>query len=301
MIKLNEQERNGFFIFICGLSIIMVVLMSQYLSFLSFSFNNHIEKNLRISMTEEQVKSINDVALPTFIIFLIGLTLALVGIRMISKVLLNMYLIETNVMVLLSIRNSISAKLKKFLSNKIFLLSSICYFIIISLLSNTIIFRPFSSFSQIYHVVIPSWYIIGCCGFPGNYPVLTIYITNQFGLLLVPINIILSSILSLLVGINISLMLFKVQKKVIEHGRKELSFCSVNSKQNHTMLSIGAILGLFIECPVCAGSVLFYFFGANLTAAGITASIASETQPFFIIASFVLLLVPPIMIRANKF
>ena len=52
---------------------------------LSFSFNNHIEKNLRISMTEEQVKSINDIALPTFIIFLIGLTLALVGIGSISK------------------------------------------------------------------------------------------------------------------------------------------------------------------------------------------------------------------------
>lgn len=297
-----EQERNGIIIIACGITILTVILLTQYVSIgslLSTSSNNY--NNFRISINEEQIKSLTNIALPTLIIFLLGLILALMGFGLILKTWLNEYLVDTYISKQ-STRNTVFSKIQNYLSKKIFLFSSVIYFIVISLLSSTIIYRPFSSFSQLYHIVIPSWHIIGCCGLPGTYPVLTVYFTNQFGLLLVPINLIFSSFLSLLVGVNIFLMIHRIQKNNSKIKRGQFPFCDLHDKKKSTLLGIGAIVGLFVECPACAGSLIVYMIGANLTLVGITtttATIVTEIQPIFIIVSFILLLAPLLIIRKN--
>ena len=301
---LNEQERNGFIILTCGISIISVVFISQYFFFLSYlSNNNNLGNKLEIPNNEIKIDSINNISLSTFIILLFGLALVIIGIRSIFKVLVDWHLYNSNTM------NSINQnkkflffRIKNFFASNIILFSSIFYFTLISFLSNTVIYRPFNSFSQIYQIEVPSFHIIGCCGLPGYYPVISIYLTDHFGLLLIPINIILSSSISLLIGINVSLMINKIQKKNIKNKTDKIQNCKTNRKKSSTILSLGAIIGLFVECPICAGSFFIYFFGGNLAAAGITTTLASTTQPFFVIASFIFLIIPPLLlIRTNKF
>jgi hypothetical protein len=296
-----EQERNGFIILACGITILIVILFTQYVSIEKLLSSSNVYDNYRISINEEQLKSLNDIALPTLAILLLGLTLAIIGFRLILKTWLNEYLNDI-LFFKQGTRNTVFSKILMHLSKQISLISSIGYFIIISFLSSTIIYRPFLSFSQLYHVAIPSWHIIGCCGLPGTYPVLTIYFTNQFGILIVPLNLILSSFLSLLIGVNILLLIYKIKKNRNKIKRDDLTFCNIINKRNSTFLSIGAIVGLFVECPACAGSLIFYLIGANLTVAGgITTSttIVTEIQPFFITTSFILLFIPLLIIRKN--
>jgi|GEM_PF-690664 len=299
----NEQERNGIIIFMCGISIISIILISQYFFFLSYLNNssNNIENKLVVIDNENMIRSINNTSLSTFAIFILGLILVLAGIRLIFKVLVDRHLFNLHTTNLIIQNNSFYYRLKKTVANNIILTSSFFYFILLSFLSNTIIYRPFSSFSEIYQIQLPSWHIIGCCGLPGYYPVLSIYLTDHIGLLIIPINLILSSSLSLLIGINIFLMINKIQRTTIKNKTDKIQNCIILRRKSSTILSLGALIGLFVECPVCAGSFFIYAFGGNLAAAGITTSLANETQPFFVIASFILLIIPLFLFRKNKF
>jgi hypothetical protein len=298
--KSPESKRSGLIITVCGTSIILIILLSQYLFFLTHSYTINQQYNFDIYLNGEKADSIENFALPTFFIIITGLTLIIIGIRTIFHSLLSEFFPNSN-----PIKNQISnsiiqLKLKKFLLNNIFWISTISYFFMTSFLSNTIIFKPFSTFTQLYHVPIPSLYIIGCCGLPGYFPVITIYLTDHFGFLFIPNNLIFSSLLALLVGVNVSLILYKIQKKFQIKNELNQSFCKTNNKPSSMIISIGAILGLFVECPTCAGSFLIYIFGGNLAAVGITTTFANETQPLFTIASFILLLIPPLLIKYKK-
>jgi hypothetical protein len=298
--KSQESKRNGLIITISGTSIILVILFSQYLFFISHSHIINQQYNFNINLNGEKADVVDDFALPTFFIILAGLILIIIGIRTIIHSYMNEFFPNLNPIKNQFSGSKIRLKLKKYFSNNIFWLSTICYFLITSLLSNTIIFKPFSTFTQLYHVPIPSLYIIGCCGLPGFFPVITIYLTDHIGLLFIPINLILTSLLALLVGLNVSLILYKIQRKREIKNELDQSFCKSNNKQSSTIISIGAILGLFVECPTCAGSFLIYIFGGNLAAVGITTTFANETQPLFTIASFILLLIPPVLIKFKK-
>jgi len=299
----NEQERNGIIIFMCGISIISIILISQYFFFLSYLNNssNNIENKLVVIDNENMIRSINNTSLSTFAIFILGLILVLAGIRLIFKVLVDRHLFNSHTTNLIIQNNSFYYRLKKTVANNIILTSSFFYFILLSFLSNTIIYRPYSSFSEIYQIQLPSWHIIGCCGLPGYYPVLSIYLTDHIGLLIIPINLILSSSLSLLIGINIFLMINKIQRTTIKNKTDKIQNCIILRRKSSTILTLGALIGLFVECPVCAGSFFIYTFGGNLAVAGITTSLANETQPFFVIASFILLIIPLFLFRKNKF
>ena len=130
---------------------------------------------------------------------------------------------------------------------------------------------------------------------------LTVYFTNHFGLLLIPLNLIISSFLSLLVGINMLLLVYKIQKNRGKIKREQIPFCNINNRKNSAFLSIGSIMGLFIECPACAGNLIVYLIGSNLTVGGgiASSSIITGIQPFFIIASFIILIIPLLLIRKN--
>jgi lipoprotein signal peptidase len=166
-------------------------------------------------------------------------------------------------------------------SRKIFVITFIGYGIFFSLVSGTLVYQPEVNFAIHYGAAIPSGFIAPCCDGPGYMPKIIIYLTEHVGLQIIPINLVLQVTVSYLVGLNtaIAVSAFTISRK----GRG--------------MSTVGAIIGLFIACPTCAGSFLSIFIG---TASGIALSIAlAQMQTLFIAISIPVLLVTP-YIMAKK-
>jgi len=166
-------------------------------------------------------------------------------------------------------------------SRKIFVITFIGYGIFFSLISGTLVYQPEVDFSYHYGAEIPSGFVAPCCDKPGYMPQVIIYLTEHIGLNVIPINLVLQIIVSYLVGLNTAIA---------------VSAYTI-SKKGRGASSIGAIAGLFIACPTCAGSFLSVFIG---TASGIALSIALvQLQTFFIAISIPILLISP-YIMAKK-
>jgi hypothetical protein len=166
-------------------------------------------------------------------------------------------------------------------SRKIFITIFITYGIFFSLVSGTLVYQPEVSFSYHYGAEIPSGFIAPCCGELGYMPKIIVYLTDNIGLQIIPINLVLQVIVSYLVGLNTSIA---------------ISAYTI-SKKGRGLSSIGAATGLFIACPTCAGTFMSIFIG---TASGIALSIAlTQMQTLFIAISIPVLLVTP-YIMAKK-
>ena len=165
-------------------------------------------------------------------------------------------------------------------SRKIFIVTFIGYGIFFSLVSGTLVYQPEVNFAIHYGATIPSGFIAPCCDGPGYMPKIIIYLTEHIGLQIIPINLVLQVIVSYLVGLNASIA---------------VSAYTI-SKKGRGASTIGAIAGLFIACPTCAGTFLSVFIG---TASGIALSIAlTQLQTLFIAISIpVLIFTPYIMAK----
>jgi hypothetical protein len=102
------------------------------------------------------------------------------------------------------IKTLIASSLLK--EKRVFRFSLVGYSIIFLFLSGMVVYGP-EDISEKYGVNIPSYYITGCCGQPGNFPLITIYLMEHFGLLIIPSNVLLLLFLPLLVAINISIFI----------------------------------------------------------------------------------------------
>lgn len=166
-------------------------------------------------------------------------------------------------------------------SRKIFLATFVLYGVFFALTSGILVYQPDVIFSKHYGVAVPSVHITPCCGEVGYVPKLIIYITEQVGLQIIPINLILQIIVSYLVGLNTSIAVnaFSILKK------------------NTGIGGMAAITGLFIACPTCAGTFLSLFVSAS-GAIAFTLAI-TQLQTIFIAVSIPLLTITPI-IMARK-
>ena len=166
-------------------------------------------------------------------------------------------------------------------SRKIFVVTFIGYGIFFSLVSGTLVYQPEVNFVIHYGATIPSGFIAPCCDGPGYMPKIIIYLTEHIGLQIIPINLVLQIIVSYLVGLNASIA---------------VSAYTI-SKKGRGASTIGAVAGLFVACPTCAGTFLSIFIG---TASGIALSIAlTQLQTVFIAISIPVLIVTP-YIMAKK-
>ena len=171
-----------------------------------------------------------------------------------------------------------------FLDNKywkVMAISAIIYGIFFGFLSQIFIYRYDISFSE-QGITVPSVNVIPCCNMPGYVPMLTVFPTDHFLIMIIPINIILAVIVSVLVGFNISLTLyaFKLEKA---QNTKRVSFVG----------SVGAISGLFVGCPTCAGSLFSMLLGYSL---GTTMAVLAPFQTLFILISIPSLILSPFLI-----
>lgn len=165
---------------------------------------------------------------------------------------------------------------------RIFVISLITYGIFYSFITNLLVYRPDEVFSEIYNVSIPSFRIVPCCGTPGYMPMLVGYITEHFGILIIPINLILLLVISTLVGINITVSIFIFKNKPKNANANWLS-------------GLGATIGLFTGCPTCAGTFFILLFGLS---SSVSMAILAPLQSLFIAVSIpVLLLTPAFMIK----
>jgi hypothetical protein len=151
----------------------------------------------------------------------------------------------------------------------VFIIVLFAYALLFAFISQIIIFRPYVSFSHVYQVTIPSWIITPCCNSPGLVPTFTAYISDSLIVFIIPINLILTVVLSTLVSVNMTLALY-----VFQNSR------SKTTKNNSCCFSgIGAATGLFTACPTCAGTFFFTIVGTIISASGAPSTLAAAATP----------------------
>lgn len=163
-------------------------------------------------------------------------------------------------------------------ARKIFIITFVTYGIFFSLASGMLVYQPGINFETHYGADIPSGFVAPCCDDAGYMPKIIIYLTENVGLEIIPINLVLQITVSYLVGLNASLA----------------SSAYAISKKRSGLGTIGAATGLFIACPTCAGTFFSVFVG---TASGIVLSAAlAQMQTLFIAISIPVLLFTPYLI-----
>ena len=166
---------------------------------------------------------------------------------------------------------------------KIMAASAVGYGIIFAFLSQIFIYRNDVSFIQ-QGVNIPSISVTPCCNIIGYVPMPSVYLTDHFLILLVPINIVLVAVVSIFVGFNISLNVYALKlTKKFSHTKKLSSLLG----------SVGLTSGLFIGCPTCAGSLFSLLLGFW---SGAAISILAYFQTVFIVICIPALIVSTILV-----
>ncbi len=169
---------------------------------------------------------------------------------------------------------------------KIMVVSAIGYGIFFAFLSQILVVRPDVSFSE-RGIAVPSTELIPCCGAPGYMPMFTVYFTDHFLLLIIPVNVILAAVVSMMVGFNIALSAYAYRLRKTVQTRTSL------------VGGLGATTGLFVGCPTCAGSLLSAVLGLGAIGAGASTSVFAPFQTLFIAASLPALAVAPLLLARS--
>lgn len=167
-------------------------------------------------------------------------------------------------------------------SKMIFWITFFVYGVFFSMASGTLIYQPDVTFSLYYGADIPSAFIAPCCDPLGYMPKIIVYLTENVGLQIIPINLLLQIAVSYLVAFNMTIAIPAISL----------------SKKTGGLCGTGSVSGLFIACPTCAGTLLTLFFGTALSS-GVTLYLV-QLQTAFIALSIPVLLITPIYM-AKKF
>lgn len=169
---------------------------------------------------------------------------------------------------------------------KIMVFSAIGYGIFFGFLSQILVYRTDVSFSE-QGIAVPSTELIPCCGSPGYMPMFTAYFTDHFLILIIPVNVILAAIVSMMVGFNVALSFYAYKLR------------STVKTKTSIVGGLGATTGLFVGCPTCAGSLLSAMLGLGAIGAGASTSTLAPFQTLFIVASLPALAVAPFLLAKS--
>ena len=162
---------------------------------------------------------------------------------------------------------------------RIMVVSSVLYWIGFAFLSQIFLYEPSMPIAD-DKIVPPALRVTPCCNIPGYVPMLSVYLTNYFTMLIIPINFALSIAISAMVGFNLSLMVSFFSMSRNQNKNKKLSAVS----------AIGISTGLFVGCPTCAGSLISLFVGLG---SGVAIAALAPFQTLFLLISIPALLVSP--------
>lgn len=169
---------------------------------------------------------------------------------------------------------------------KIMVVAAIGYGVFFAFLSQILVYRPDVSFVQ-RGIAVPSFEIIPCCGAPGYMPIFSVYFTDNFLLLVIPVNVMLASVVSIMVGFNVAISVYAYQLSRTVQARTSL------------VGGIGMTTGLFVGCPTCAGSMVSAVLGLGIAGAGASTSALASFQTVFILASIPALAVAPFLLARS--
>lgn len=173
---------------------------------------------------------------------------------------------------------------------KIMAAAAMGYGIFFAFLSQILVVRPDVSFTE-NGIAVPSVEVIPCCGAPGYMPMLTAYVTDHLLVLVIPANVVLAAVVSVMVGFNVALSVYayRLQRAV-----------QATTTKTSLVGGIGAATGLFVGCPTCAGSMVSAILGLGVAGAGITSTSAlAPFQTAFIAASIPALAVAPFLLARS--
>ncbi len=159
-----------------------------------------------------------------------------------------------------------------------FAASALAYGLFYAVITSMIVYQPTVDFASTYGASVPSVVVTPVEAAPFFSPVITVYLVNHLGLLLVPLTVLLLITTSLLVGLNFAVAGFALDSRARGAGRGWVA-------------GVGAIVGLFTGCPTCAGLFFANFLGG--TGAVYFATVLGYYQPAFILMSVPVLLLAP--------
>lgn len=168
--------------------------------------------------------------------------------------------------------------------SRVLLVSAIVYAAIYGLASGTIVIQPSVNFSTIYHITTPSTSVATCCGTIGEIPLVTVFATEQIGLVLSPLNLLLLFSISWLVGLNVALLTLALK---LRNQRGTIRW----------VWGLGAFVGLFTACPTCAGlAVLSVVSGIGTIGGGLsTILLLGPIRIAFLVSSYLTLTIGSIV------
>lgn len=254
------------------LALILVGFLAIAVSFLAYA------KNDNLMITPSAMPALQRLAIATYLVLLASFAAIGWGLYKMYKTKIT----SADSTISSIIANAIHNKRSK----QIFIISAIGYGLFFALTSGIIIYKPDINATDYGFPKPPHIEISPCCGLPGYMPMIFAFFTEHVGLQIIPLNLLLLVTVSFLVGLNfaISSTVFSIAKS----GGKLGSF--------------GAVTGLFVGCPTCAGTIFTMLFGFGAGATTFTlflTSFEAQIQTIFIVISIPILLVTPI-IMAKK-
>ncbi len=225
---------------------------------------------------------LQEVAYANLLLTLIGILTVMYGLRTILRT--EAFRIRTEGGPPSSVFSTIAFVVSDRVFARISNLSAIAYGLLYAFVSGAIVYQPWLNFSEAYGARIPSAVVAVCCGSVGQFPQFLAYLTQHWGVLITPLNLILLFIMSWLVGINTSLTLFAYRMRPQDAGRRWYT-------------GFGAFVGLFAGCPSCSGLMFTAIIGWAGALSVITA--LASLQTFFIAVSIPVLLVAPVLTSRN--
>ncbi|MDE1811376.1 MAG: hypothetical protein KGH86_01185 [Thaumarchaeota archaeon] len=265
MEKQKTSSRSHF-------ALILVGFLAIAISFLAYA------KNSNLIITPAAMPALQNLAVATYIVLFASFVSIGWGLYKMYKTKIS----STDSTITSIIANAIHNKRSK----QIFIISAIGYGLFFAFTSGTIIYKPDINATDYGFPQPPHIELSPCCDLPGYMPMIFAFFTEHIGLQIIPLNLLLLVMVSFLVGLNFALSsaVFSIAKS----GGKLGAF--------------GAVTGLFVGCPTCAGTVFTMLFGFGAGATTFTlflTSFEAQIQTIFIAISIPILFVTPV-IMAKK-
>ncbi|MDE1867526.1 MAG: hypothetical protein KGI08_07450 [Thaumarchaeota archaeon] len=243
--------------------LIIIGFLAIAVSFLAYSRNNEI------TVTPAAMPALRNLALATYVVLFTSFGAIGWGLYKFYKAKTEFPDASTASI----ISNAINNKRAK----QIFIISAIGYGIFFGLTSGIILYKPEINATDYGFPTPPHIELSPCCDLPGYMPMIFAFFTEHVGLQIAPLNLVLLVAVSFLVGLNFSLSAtaFTVARSAGKLG------------------AFGAITGLFVGCPTCAGTAFTMLFGLGASATSVTLFLTSyeaQLQTIFIAASIPILL-----------
>ncbi|WP_148686609.1 hypothetical protein [Candidatus Nitrosocosmicus hydrocola] len=108
------------------------------------------------------------------------------------------------------------------------------------------------SFDSISTKSYPYLQLVICCNSIGYVPMLIMKLTEHFSILIIPLNLLIATILSVLVGLNTTLNIFILTRQK-----------SIKLSKRNFFGAVGISTGLFVGCPTCTGSLFYSLVGIS--------------------------------------